>query len=74
MRVANSEHTRRISASWIIGTKRFVNVLLRQIEPPLLKLKRHVGELRLSAQKPAQIGASDAQLAGGVRDVDAMPA
>ena len=46
--------------------QRFVNVLLREIEPPLLKLNRRVGELRPSPQLPAQIAGRDAEFKRGL--------
>ena len=42
--------------------------------PSLLDLNCSIGQLRPRPQQPAKIGASDAQFAGGVRDVDAMSA
>ena len=46
MAVANGEHRSRIAPARIVAAKRFVNVLLRQIEPPLLDLNRGIRQLR----------------------------
>jgi hypothetical protein len=74
MAVANSEHRSRIAPPRIIRCQSLVNVLLGQIEPPLLNPNRSIRELRPRPQQAAKVGAADAQLAGGVRDVDGVPA
>ena len=74
MAVANGEHARRIAPARIIAAQGFVNVPLGKIEPPLLELNRHVRELRLGPQKPAKIGAGDAQFGGGLADIDGVTA
>ena len=59
MAVANGEHRSRIAPPRIVAAKGFVNVLLRQIEPPLLDLNRSVGQLRPSPKQTSKIGAPD---------------
>ena len=69
MAVANGEHARRITTARIVGTERLVNVLLRQIEPPLFDLNRSVRQLRVGPQQPAKVGTADAQFGRRLADI-----
>jgi hypothetical protein len=45
MRIADGEHARRIAPPRIVAAKRFVDVLLREIQTPLLDLDRGIPQL-----------------------------
>jgi hypothetical protein len=58
------------SRSWIVAAKRFEDVLLRQIETPLLHLDRSIRQLRVGPQQPAKVGTADAQFGRRLADID----
>jgi len=69
MAVSNSEHRSRVAPPRIVAGKRLVNVLLRQVEPPLLDLNRRIRELRPCPQQAAKVGAANAQFGRGLADI-----
>jgi hypothetical protein len=74
MTVANGEHACGVATAAIIAAQRFVNVPLRQIEPPLLKLNRRVRKMRLGPQQLTQIRGRNAKLIRRLGDIHAMSA